>query len=207
MLKQVEAIGKSGRNWPIQDGRTQVELIQKCISEQPPPAPAPAQEEQAPQAPRDGNRFRQGPPNHDYQTRLFETAEEHPYRVAPPADAVPPRESARPQAREYGDLFPDGSYREERHDRPSNTRRYDHFEFGEGDAPQGQRQISHKAEDKQTSHWNYGDHETPQKTAPRYDPEHERHFGHDIDEVSLVADVGEGSTDKCSRKRLPTTSQ
>lgn len=183
LLKQVEAIGKSGRNWPIQDGKDQVDLISKCISQQPAPIPKPAQSQRDSEPVADGKVFRQGPPKHDYQTRLFDTSEEQPYRVAPPADAVQPRESARPQDH-YNDLFPDGSYKEDRHDRPSNTKRYDHFEFGDADSPQAQRQISQKAADKQTSHWNHGDHETPHKNAPRYDPEHERHFGHDIDEVS-----------------------
>ncbi|KAL7786192.1 hypothetical protein V8C37DRAFT_392836 [Trichoderma ceciliae] len=31
LLKQLEIIGKSGRNWPIKDGREQLSLIQSCI--------------------------------------------------------------------------------------------------------------------------------------------------------------------------------
>ncbi|EHK17461.1 uncharacterized protein TRIVIDRAFT_75917 [Trichoderma virens Gv29-8] len=31
LLKQLEIIGKSGRNWPIKDGKEQVSLIQSCV--------------------------------------------------------------------------------------------------------------------------------------------------------------------------------
>ncbi|KAG8626819.1 hypothetical protein KVT40_005764 [Elsinoe batatas] len=95
MLKQVEAIGKTGRNWPIRDGKAQVKLVQDSIKT-PGQAAAGAQSDIA-------LRTTSGRVEEDYTKRLFATAEE-PERSRS-TSGVAPRESAKPGQRQWGELF------------------------------------------------------------------------------------------------------
>ncbi|KAL5347192.1 hypothetical protein ACLOAV_007501 [Pseudogymnoascus australis] len=106
LLKLIDVIGKTGRNWPIRDGKDQVKLIQNSVlSAAKPAAPsaAPYQKE--------GEVLRRSRENSTNVTRdphsslaLFapresdEEAEQLPTVIAP-------RASARPPPRDYHDLF------------------------------------------------------------------------------------------------------
>ena len=114
LLKQVEAIGRTGRNWPIRDGKAQIEAISKSLKtdgintdKQPPVS--------------------KGGPNevvireHQKRTSVSATRDPHASLALfaprdPNEDAgssyegpkFAPRESAKPAPREYNELFADG---------------------------------------------------------------------------------------------------
>ncbi|KAF2151380.1 hypothetical protein K461DRAFT_228325 [Myriangium duriaei CBS 260.36] len=93
MLKQVEAIGKTGRNWPIKDGKEQAKLMKQSIE-----SPGQAQGGSATAQP-----VVSGRQLDDYTKRLFATGSDEPRsRIV---SGVEPRESAKPQQRQWGELF------------------------------------------------------------------------------------------------------
>lgn len=96
LLRQVEAIGKSGRNWPIRDGKEQVKLAKQSI-ETPGQAQGTTQPSHA-----NGN----GRMPDDYNSRLFATGVDEPR--AKYESGIAPRETAKPQERQWGELFPNG---------------------------------------------------------------------------------------------------
>lgn len=119
MLKQVDAIGRTGRNWPIRDGTAMASLIKSSASSvQNGSAP---QTSSAPSARNDKvvitNRSAHGthgaPGNEydqDFHTRLFDTsagAVHESGRLNSPPIAV--RNSAKPGPRQMSEIFPDGS--------------------------------------------------------------------------------------------------
>ncbi|PSK55749.1 hypothetical protein B9Z65_4627 [Elsinoe australis] len=96
LLKQVEAIGKSGRNWPIRDGQAQVKLVQSSVKTPGQAAVSASQRDVA-------DRTASGRMPDDYTKRLFVTGEE-PERSRSTSGVIP-RESAKPAARQWGELF------------------------------------------------------------------------------------------------------
>ncbi|KAF4552307.1 Hypothetical protein D9617_10g072880 [Elsinoe fawcettii] len=95
MLKQVEAIGKTGRNWPIRDGKAMIKVVQDSVKTSGQVA-AKAQNN-------DASRTASGRMPDDYTKRLFATGEE-PERSRS-TSGVAPRESAKPGQRQWGELF------------------------------------------------------------------------------------------------------
>ncbi|GAM90956.1 hypothetical protein ANO11243_090030 [Dothideomycetidae sp. 11243] len=96
MLKQVDAIGKTGRNWPIRDGKEQAKLMKRSI--------------ESPASPQGNGQSAQSAGNgrmpDEYTSRLFATGTNEPRGKF--TSTVDPRESAKPQQRQWGELFPGG---------------------------------------------------------------------------------------------------
>lgn len=212
MLRQVEAIGKSGRNWPIREGANQVELVQQSLA---------AQASQVPNYPSASraDETQSSRQQDDYTSRLFKTGHEDMTRRNDHGDSVPIRESARPQQRNYNELFPDGTSRQSPQNmnakigagqnfkpnrlfnaddytvrqesperKPADPRRYEHFDMSQGDdrPSHSMRSTATAAANNQTSHWQLDPPQSAEKVARRPNPEQERHFGYDIDEVNTA---------------------
>ncbi|THX61730.1 hypothetical protein D6C90_09032 [Aureobasidium pullulans] len=114
MLRQVDAIGKSGRNWPIRDGTNQVKTIKQSInnagstSTSLPSRAAPMNDINGSTKSQAGGRQ-----NGDFHARLFATGEGQEPRAqsnADPAYAV--RTSAKPAPRQMDEIFANGSSNE-----------------------------------------------------------------------------------------------
>lgn len=210
MLRQVEAIGKSGRNWPIRDGAAQIKTVKNSINN------TASASTSLPLRSAGGNDFgssdRSSQPR-DFHARLFATNENaeprSPSNVAP---GYAPRTSAKPAPRQLDEIFTGEDYRGEYkpEGKPKigssknfsdnrlfeeNTElekvlspeskkiypdRYDHFEFGQAD----NRPLPAKAH-KQTHQLDFKDIVTPEKHRSKPNPEQERHIGPGKDEVSL----------------------
>ncbi|GAB7356182.1 hypothetical protein MBLNU459_g6770t1 [Dothideomycetes sp. NU459] len=117
MLRQVEAIGKSGRNWPIRDGTAMVRMVKDSIraaGDDPLPTRGPAQQPQPsntdevvitsrPQSSKTND-------SSDFHSRLFATGSgDEPRSPSSSTDRpVATRVSAKPAPRQWGDLFASG---------------------------------------------------------------------------------------------------
>ena len=63
--------------------------------------------------------------------------------------------------------------------------KYEHFDFGDGeDAPKEARPPSGKRSSKAQNHFSFEDFHTPPKINEKFRPDHERHWGAGVDEVS-----------------------
>jgi len=112
LLKQVEAIGKSGRNWPIRDGRTQGDAIASSVktsgtststpnASQKPAKALPIRDSQK----RESVSVVRDPHSHGSLSLFNEQdpSDDGPGSYAGPKHAR--RESAKPPPRDYGELF------------------------------------------------------------------------------------------------------
>lgn len=98
LLRQVEAIGKSGRNWPIIDGKVQVKTVRDSTSNLQNQGNAQSTTGQADKMERAGDK---------YTTRLFATGNEEDSRSQSRHKLeIEPRESAEPPQRQWDELFP-----------------------------------------------------------------------------------------------------
>ena len=103
-MKQVEAIGRTGRNWPIRSGQDQAKLISQSAKVSGQSQATSAVSQTSNNAPTSNEQSQSGKSANDFHTRLFATGgEEH--RSAPNDPSFAPRESAKPQAREWNELF------------------------------------------------------------------------------------------------------
>ncbi|KAH6608641.1 ntf2 [Trichoderma cornu-damae] len=105
LLKQLEIIGKSGRNWPIKDGREQLTLIQSCIVSS---GSAPTQAQNG-----NGNAINAKPRNSSTNImrdphaslHLFSSREE--VENAEPASVVSPYAGQKPKQRAFTEILTD----------------------------------------------------------------------------------------------------
>ncbi|KFX89435.1 hypothetical protein V495_06590 [Pseudogymnoascus sp. VKM F-4514 (FW-929)] len=106
LLKLIDVIGKTGRNWPIRDGKDQVKLIQSSVVAAEKPAAASAAPYQ-----KEGEVLRRSRENSTNVTRdphsslaLFAPRESDEEPELLPT-VIAPRASAKPPPRDYHDLF------------------------------------------------------------------------------------------------------
>ncbi|KAM0237957.1 hypothetical protein ACHAPO_003832 [Fusarium lateritium] len=101
LLKQVEVIGNSGRNWPIKDSREQIAFVQACIRTAGTAAPA------APSHSGTVARDRTNSKNafRDPSVRLFGSRDE--FEDAEPATIVSPYAGTRPRQRSFTEILGD----------------------------------------------------------------------------------------------------
>ncbi|RFU79217.1 ntf2 [Trichoderma arundinaceum] len=102
LLKQLEIIGKSGRNWPIKDGREQLSLIQSCIKSSG-FVPAQAQNGSGNAKPRNSSTNIMRDPH--ASLHLFGSREEA--ENAEPAGIVSPYAGQKPKQRAFTDILTD----------------------------------------------------------------------------------------------------
>ncbi|KAH7196809.1 uncharacterized protein B0J16DRAFT_313154 [Fusarium flagelliforme] len=103
LLKQVEVIGKSGRNWPIRDSREQIAFIQSCIKNAGTAVPAAPSHNEAVARNRtnSNNAFR----DPHASLRLFGPRDE--LEDAEPAAVVSPYAGSRPRQRSFTEILGD----------------------------------------------------------------------------------------------------
>ncbi|KAL6886520.1 hypothetical protein HDV57DRAFT_490660 [Trichoderma longibrachiatum] len=108
LLKQMEIIGKSGRNWPIKDGKEQLSLIQSCVKSGSVPAQAQSQSQPQPQSSNGHNtRSRNSSTNimrdPHASLHLFGSREDH----ANHEPVVSPYAGSKPKQRAFTDILAD----------------------------------------------------------------------------------------------------
>lgn len=102
LLKQLEIIGKSGRNWPIKDGKEQLNLIQSCIKS----TFTPAQAQNGNSTPKArGNAATNAMRDPHASLHLFGSREE--VENAESANVVSPYSGQRPKQRAFTDILND----------------------------------------------------------------------------------------------------
>ncbi|KAF8428381.1 hypothetical protein EV426DRAFT_340938 [Tirmania nivea] len=107
LLKQIGVIGKSGRNWPIKDGKDQCKLVQSSVANVPPPTSGVSQtRDRGISNASNGSTASSIRPTPDPHSTLSLFAPREQEQVAEIKPAViPPRNSAKPPPRDLGDLF------------------------------------------------------------------------------------------------------
>lgn len=106
LLKQMGVIGKSGRNWPIKDGKDQCKLVQSSVANVPPPSGVPQTRDRGISNASNGSAASSIRPTPDPHSTLSLFAPREQEQVAEIKPAViPPRNSAKPPPRDLGDLF------------------------------------------------------------------------------------------------------
>ncbi|KAM0427555.1 hypothetical protein ACHAPT_007515 [Fusarium lateritium] len=170
LLKQVEVIGKSGRNWPIRDSREQITFIRSCIKSAgtAPATPLSHNESIVRTRGNSNNAFRD--PHASLQ--LFGPREEI---EAEPATVVSPYAGSRPRQRSFTEILG--------HDEPASQMSpskagqgknfqpmrlfdgYEHAEEPEQPQTQGKRYI--RPNPKKYSHFDFADGSDPQDAPQR----------------------------------------
>ncbi|UZP32921.1 hypothetical protein NXS19_000737 [Fusarium pseudograminearum] len=102
LLKQVEVIGKSGRNWPIIDSREQIAFIQSCIRTAGTAAPAAPSHNETVARDRTNSKNALRDP---HANRLFGSRDE--FEDAEPATVVSPYAGTRPRQRSFTEILGD----------------------------------------------------------------------------------------------------
>ncbi|WXC40899.1 hypothetical protein QX201_000723 [Fusarium graminearum] len=102
LLKQVEVIGKSGRNWPIIDSREQIAFIQSCIRTAGTAAPAAPSHNETVARERTNSKNALRDP---HANRLFGSRDE--FEDAEPATVVSPYAGTRPRQRSFTEILGD----------------------------------------------------------------------------------------------------
>ncbi|KAL7935345.1 hypothetical protein V8C35DRAFT_299217 [Trichoderma chlorosporum] len=116
LLKQMEIIGKSGRNWPIRDGKEQLSLIQSCVQSSGfVPAQAPAQSSNGHNKNRNSSTNIMRDPH--ASLHLFGSREE--VENTEPAGIVSPYAGSRPKQRAFTDILADEPQHWDDHQRRS----------------------------------------------------------------------------------------
>ncbi|KAL6818595.1 hypothetical protein GGI42DRAFT_9150 [Trichoderma sp. SZMC 28013] len=119
LLKQLEIIGKSGRNWPIRDGKEQVRLIESCVKSSGFTAPAqgqaPAQSSNGHSKNRNSSTNIMRDPH--ASLHLFGSREEA--ENAEPAGVVSPYAGSKPKQRAFTDILADEPQHWDDHQRRS----------------------------------------------------------------------------------------
>jgi hypothetical protein len=103
LLKQVEVIGKSGRNWPIRDSREQIAFIQSCIRTAGTAAPAAPSHNET--VARDRTNSKNALRDPYASLRLFGPRDE--IEDAEPATVVSPYAGTRPRQRSFTEILGD----------------------------------------------------------------------------------------------------
>lgn len=153
------------------------------------------------ESPNVARRMSAKPPARDY-TELFAGGEDDVATPTPSAEVrerstSPSKRNAIPIKRGAGKHFSNNRLFDE-NDEPdpqttimsperikTNARRYDHFEFGDGeDAPTERKE---RPKSTHISQWDFEDFVTPQKPSARVRPNDERHFGWSDDEADAAS--------------------
>jgi len=229
LLKQVEAIGRTGRNWPIREGEKLVEAVKSSISATGYSSPA----GRGPRGQHDVviNQHKRGESvsatrDPHASLALFaprDTSEDAGSAYNGPTWATRP--SSKPAPRDYGELFVGeettaGTERDSSpkriegravkagagknvsgnrlfdeddpeslatpHGKKTYQQKYDHFAFGNGeDAKNEQRPSSDRSNHKSQATFSFEDFATPPKVTEKNKPDYQRHWGADVDEVSI----------------------
>jgi len=99
-------IGKTGRNWPIKDGKDQCKLVQSSVANVPPSSGVPHTRDRGISNASNGSTASSIRPTPDPHSTLSLFAPREQEQVAEIKPAViPPRNSAKPPPRDLGDLF------------------------------------------------------------------------------------------------------
>lgn len=111
MLKQVEAIGKTGRNWPIRDGNMQTQMIKDSVKasgqasvQASQGAPANGAANGAPKSQSQASNGN-GRMESSFNDRLFATGQDEEPKKPSAEPGVARVASAKPAERQYGELF------------------------------------------------------------------------------------------------------
>ncbi|TVY58313.1 hypothetical protein LSUE1_G010169, partial [Lachnellula suecica] len=100
LLKLIDVIGKTGRNWPIRDGKDQIKLIANSVKS----TGKPSGESSKPDEYARSRTNSTNPTRDPHATlSLFAPREKNIQEALP--SVVAPRASSKPAARDYGDLF------------------------------------------------------------------------------------------------------
>lgn len=174
LLKQVEVIGKSGRNWPIRDSREQITFIRSCIKSAgtAPPAPLSHNESVVRARGNSSNAFRD--PHASLQ--LFGSREEI---ETEPVAVISPYAGSRPRQRSFTEILghePDSPSSGRQQMSPSKAgqgknfqpmRLFDGYEQTEVAEPpqQGKRYI--RPNPNKYSHFDFADGSDPQDAPQR----------------------------------------
>lgn len=102
LLKLIDVIGKSGRNWPIRDGKDQIKLIASSVKSAGKPAAGSSNANELPIRPRGNSNNVTGDPH--ASLALFAPREKNPSA----SNVVAQKSSSRPPQREYSELFVGG---------------------------------------------------------------------------------------------------
>jgi len=110
MLRQVDAIGRTGRNWPIRDGKAMAKLVKSSVKAvgsggagtTQAPSGAFTKQDEVVITGRPNSRDQE---HKDYQKRLFTTGDEEEPRSYTNRESVAVRTSAKPPPRQWGELF------------------------------------------------------------------------------------------------------
>ncbi|KFY35960.1 hypothetical protein V494_05444 [Pseudogymnoascus sp. VKM F-4513 (FW-928)] len=131
LLKLIDVIGKTGRNWPIRDGKDQVKLIQSSVvAAEKPAAPSASRSASQSSVPvqKEGEVLRRSRENSTNVTRdphsslaLFAPRDADDEQEQLPT-VIAPRASAKPPPRDYHDLFVGEDSSENANAVPSETR-------------------------------------------------------------------------------------
>ncbi|KAM5355940.1 hypothetical protein ACJ41O_002586 [Fusarium nematophilum] len=103
LLKQVEVIGKSGRNWPIRDSREQISFIRSCVKAAGTTAPAPLSHNESIVRTRGNSNNALRDPH--ASLKLFGPREE--IEATDPASVVSPYGGNRPRQRSFTEILGD----------------------------------------------------------------------------------------------------
>ncbi|KAL1305737.1 hypothetical protein AAFC00_007320 [Neodothiora populina] len=199
MLRQVDAIGRTGRNWPIRDGSTMAKLVKDSVSSsksggasQAAARPSSKADEVTITSRPMSSKSRDG---QDFHTRLFATGDDSERPSSGNSDSsVPTRTSAKPAPRQWAEIFPNGPPPDKvegakpkplsPESRRSNPAKFDHFELGNGEdaAPIDPNRPPSAHAKKHQSTWDLEDMNTVPKFNPKSQPAMERHFGYGIDD-------------------------
>ncbi|KAL7912018.1 hypothetical protein GGI35DRAFT_468394 [Trichoderma velutinum] len=121
LLKQLEIIGKSGRNWPIRDGKEQLSLIQSCVKSSGFAAPAQAQSQAQAQSSNGHTKNRNSSTNimrdPHASLHLFGSREE--VENTEPTGVVSPYAGSKPKQRAFTDILNDEPQHWDDHQRRS----------------------------------------------------------------------------------------
>ena len=176
ILKQLDIIGKTGRNWPIQDSRDQLAMIQSCIKAASKSAPALSQNHND-----NLNRTRGNSTNalRDPHTSLHMFGSREERENDEPTSVVSPYGGNRPQQRSFAEIIgdePEGgdeSPTRQRHMSPAKAgsgknfqpmRLFDGQEHGEeDDTPKGKQNPKYiRPNPTKYSHFDFADGTDPQ---------------------------------------------
>ncbi|KAJ4388399.1 hypothetical protein N0V85_007599 [Neurospora sp. IMI 360204] len=171
LLRQIEVIGRSGRNWPIRDSKDQINLINRCIKA----GGTPATDNQGSTStrPKATNAMR----DPHASLSLFAPREE----VATPSEPVASPKAGSAKHFQPIRLFetdenmpeipdtPQSIHSVQRKVKPDPTK-YKHFDFADGsdpaDAPQPGVPFDKKPKTKHDSQWSFDDFNSPERPAP-----------------------------------------
>ncbi len=210
LLKLIDVIGKTGRNWPIRDGKDQIKLINNSIAAAGKRAtgggiPAqPTGEEQIRRSRENSNNIFRDP---HASLSLFAPRDSGDEQLQAQPTVVAPRASAKPPPRDYHDLFVGQDSNSKLESRPDSPHKHSAYgaiaskagagknfqenrlwDTNENNTPQ-QQSPKRSTNNKNGPSWDFESFQTPDKTVPTKSlvrpaaSSDNRHWGTENDEV------------------------